>query len=196
MSGCVNITTPIAPPVELEVSPIVTPSTFDEALLYMKSNSSEKRVLGMWAVLDYLDETQTALPFIVQNLYYQQDSDVRSAAARVLGELGPLAKLSVTDLLKVMQADPSPDVQVDIAIALGKIGDPMAVPALVDNLHDYKNNNLAAFSARSISQLAGENFPDSNTSGFSLNEQGVPLIVLAAQNWWLEKGQFQDWENK
>ncbi len=196
LNGCLRSTTSMPPPAELDVSPVFTPSTFDEALLYMKSYSSEERILGMWAILDYPEELQTALPFIIQNLYYQENSDVRSAAARVLGELSTLAKPAVPDLLKVMQADSSFDVKVDIAIALGKIGDRSAVPALAKNLYDFKNTDLAAFSARSISQLTGESFPDSDSSGFRLNEEGIPLIVVAAQEWWQETGQYQDWESK
>jgi hypothetical protein len=177
--------------VEFETSPVATPSTFQQALLYMKSQSGDERILGMWAILDYPDKNQEALPIIVQNLYYQENSDVRSAAARVLGELGPSATVAVSDLINVMQSDSSSDVKIDTAISLGNIGDQSAVPALAGNLErDY---NLATLSAKSISQITGENFPDSNSSGFRLNEQGIPLIVIAAREWWEEKGQFLDW---
>lgn len=191
LSGCVRSNAVSAPPVEFEASPAATPSTFQQALVYMKSQSSDERILGMWAILDYPDKSQEALPIIIQNLYYQENSDVRSAAARVLGELGPLATVAVSDLINAMQSDSSSDVKIDTAISLGKIGDRSAVPALAGNLEgDY---TLAALSAKSISQITGENFPDSNSSGFRLNEQGVPLIVIAAREWWEEKGQFLDW---
>jgi len=162
----------------------------------MKSPSADERLLGMWAVLNYPDKNQATLPFVVQNLYYQQNSDVRSAAARVLGELGPVANMAVPDLINVLQTDSSSDVQIDIAIALGKIDDLSAVPALASNLIGYEDNNIAAFSAKSISQLTGETFPDSDSSGFRLDEHGVPLIVIAARDWWLSTGQFEDWNKK
>jgi hypothetical protein len=191
LSGCVKSNSVGTSPVELEASPVATPSTFRQALVYMKSQSSDERILGMGAMLNYPDKSQEALPIIVENLYYQENSDVRSAAARVLGELGPLATAAVSDLLTVMQSDSSSDVRIDIAISLGNIGDRRAVPALASNLE--KDNNFAAFSAKSISQITGENFPDSNSSGFRLNDAGIPLIVIAAREWWNNAGQFEDW---
>lgn len=191
LSGCVRNNSVSAPPVELEASPVATPSTFQQALVYMKSQSSDERILGMWAMLDYPDKSQEALPIIVQNLHYQENPAVRSAAARVLGELGPLATAAVFDLITVMQSDSSSDVRIDIAISLGNIGDRGAVPALAGNLE--KDYNFAAFSAKSISQITGENFPDSKSSGFRLNDEGVPLIVIAAREWWNNTGQFEDW---
>jgi hypothetical protein len=192
LSGCVRSNSVSSPPVELEASPVATPSTFQQALVYMKSQSSDERILGMWAILGYPDKSQEALPIIVQNLYYQQSLDVRSAAARVLGELGPLASTAASDLIKVMQTDSSSDVRVDIAITLGKINNLSAVPALAGNLEE-EDYDLAAFSAQSIARLTGENFPDSDSTGFRLNEQGIPLIIIVAREWWNDKGQYSDW---
>lgn len=196
LSGCGKLNLPASPPVELEVSPVAKPSSFEQALQYIRSQSIDERLLGMWAVLDYPDEIQEALPIIIQNLNYQQSSEVRSAAARVLGELGPLAKTAVPNLIDVMQTDSVADVRIDVAIALGKIEDTAAVPALAENLNLDKEYDLAAFSAKSIAQITGQSFPDSNSNGFRVDEQGVPLIVIGAREWWKDKGQFENWSEK
>jgi HEAT repeat protein len=186
-----NLST-LTPPIELELSPVPTPSTFDEAVKYMGGDSQE-RIVGMWATLRYKNKAEEAMLLIIGNMYYVPSSDVRSNAARVLGELGPIAIRAVPDLIKVMQKDESLNVQIDAARSLGKIGDTRALPALAENL--YKNNNdLAIYSAKSISLLSGETFTDSDSlGGYRLNEKGIPLIVIAARQWWENVGKYKNW---
>jgi HEAT repeat protein len=125
-----------------------------------------------------------------------ETSDVRESAARVLGELGNQAIDATPDLIIAMQNDSSINLQNEAARALGKISDKRAIPALADNL--YKSDrNLAISSAKAIAMITGEIFSDSaSDSGYKLNAQGIPFIVIDAKKWWEEKGQLQDWEYK
>lgn len=66
---------------------------------------------------------------LVRSVLYDNDEDIRIAAARLVG----LARdqNAFTDLLKLVQNDPSIRVRRQAATALGQIGDPEAVPALI-----------------------------------------------------------------
>lgn len=190
--GCVHMISP-TPPVELETTPIPTPSSFDDIVNYINSEIQEQQIVGMWAALGYQGETPITIPLIIHNLY-DPVSEVRLNAAKVLGEFGTLADQSVPDLIIVLQRDDAVDVQVEVAMALGKIGNKKAVPPLASNLFGYKSFNLAIYSAKSISMITGEVFPDSDSrGGYRVNDQGVPLIVIAAQEWWEETGKYLEW---
>ncbi|MCZ6679389.1 MAG: HEAT repeat domain-containing protein [Candidatus Poribacteria bacterium] len=59
---------------------------------------------------------------------------IRTQAAIMLGELQ--VKNAVPELIKVLAVDPVVDVRLNAAKALGKIGDPVGVPALTEALKD------------------------------------------------------------
>ena len=59
----------------------------------------------------------------------------------------------------------------------------------------YAYDGLAIECSKSIAKLTGEKFTDFDSLGYTLDENGVPLIVIDARKWWLETGQFQDWSN-
>jgi len=192
LNGCVTNTEDY--PVEPVSDPIPTPSTFNDVLLYMEDYSAEKRLTGMWAVLDYPDKADIAIPLLIQNLYYPTAPDIRERAAEILGMLGEKSVSAVPDLISVAKSDTSINVRVEVAVALGNVGDKEAVPTLVNNL--YKNHNrLGVASARSIAKITGLGFPEANSQGYTLTANGVPSIVVIAQTWWESEGQYQDWDN-
>lgn len=194
ISGCLD--KPEDYPVEFDYEPVPTPATFNDALRYMEDYSADKRSVGMWAVLNYPDEAIDAVPLLIQNLYYETSPYVRENAAGVLGLLGEEAISAVPDLITVAKNDKSINVQISVSIALGRIASPKAIPTLANNLYD-EYNDLSVPSARAIAAITGESFPDAEFQhGYRLDEDGHPLIVLVAQKWWEDEGQFKNWENE
>jgi HEAT repeats/PBS lyase HEAT-like repeat len=55
------------------------------------------------------------------------------------------------------------------------------------------DKRLALDAAVAIAQITGENFPDAESSTYQVDEAGVPLIVIAAKEWWEKEGQFKQW---
>lgn len=189
LGGCVK-----NPSVEGQSLIPATPATLSEAIENLSSVSAYERIYAAGAIRNFGEEARSALPYLIQNLSYS-NSDVRESAAEALRWLGPEAQDAVQDLIFVAQNDVAINARIAAARALGEIGANEAVPILAELL-DEENNKLAIFSAVSISNITGEEFPDSNTKGgYSLNEEGRPLIVIAAQEWWEEEGKFDDWTN-
>jgi HEAT repeat protein len=65
-----------------------------------------------------------------------KDSSVRSKAAAALTKMGPAAKPAIPALMYALMSDPSRSVRSNAACALGRIKDPIAVPALIIALKD------------------------------------------------------------
>ena len=190
--GCIPA---IEQPVELDYEIVSTPSSFDEALAYMEDYSVEKRIEGMWAVINYPDNAEEAIPLLIQNLYYETTPDIRAHAARILGVLGKESIAAVPDLIQVAQNDTSLKVQIEAATALGSISDRKAVPVLAQKMYQ-DDIELGIVSANAISQITGLKFSEANSQVYTLDENGVPLVVIAVQTWWEEEGQYQDWSNE
>jgi len=56
------------------------------------------------------------------------------------------------------------------------------------------DDGLWVASAVAIALITGEDFPDTDSSGgYYLNEEGVPLVVVAAREWWESEGKYQEW---
>ena len=192
LTSCIST---IEQPVELDHKIIPTPSNFDEALDYMEDYSAEKRMEGMWAVINYSDNAEEAIPLLIQNLYYETTPDIRARAAKVLGILGKESIIAIPDLIQIVQNDTSLKVQIEAVTALGSIGDRKAVPVLALKLYQ-DDIELGIVSANSISQITGLEFLEANSQVYSLDENGVPLVVIAVQTWWEEEGQYQDWDSE
>lgn len=179
-------------PVELTTVPPTAPATLPEVLDALSSYTAEVRITAAYAVPRFGAEAVVAVPALIQNLRYETASDVREAAAFALGELGPDARSAVPPLIDILQTDHSVNARKAAGEALGKIGESAAVPSLATSLYD-DNMWLALISARSLALIVGEGFPVAEST---LNEEGIPLLVVEARKWWEEKGKYQNWENE
>lgn len=181
------------PPVEATTVPPTVPSTLSEVIDALSSYSAEARITAALALSEYGKEAAVAVPALIQNLHYEANSDVRRSAAIALGELGPDAHSSGPDLIHVLQTDSVVRVRISAAEALGRMGATASIPALASSLYE-EDTELAIVAAVSISLIVGEDFPDAASQhGYRTNEEGIPLIVIAARQWWDQNGKDQDW---
>ncbi|MBC7875698.1 MAG: HEAT repeat domain-containing protein [Anaerolineales bacterium] len=176
-------------------------STLQELITNISSEDIATRIVSIYALEKYGDEAISALPALISNLN-ANDLDLRAAAIYALGKLGPEAKVAVPDLIEALKNDNYIHNRSDAAIALGEIGDLSSIPALGACLFDNSDDRIERFDykdpiycAKSIAKITGEKFTDSDSTGYRLNENHIPLIVLDARKWWLETGQFQNWES-
>ncbi|MFO0746787.1 MAG: HEAT repeat domain-containing protein [Myxococcota bacterium] len=83
-----------------------------------------------------------------------QDEDVRAAAAETLGVMGPVAKVpEATKALLAKVSDRKPTVRGHVAIALGQIGVPEAVPPLVKRLERERDEEALAAAIWALGEL-------------------------------------------
>ena len=198
--GCAMKPTPTptaSPAAETWHSPPPTPpASLPELIEVLSSYSAEARIGAARALGAMGPDAEAAVPALANNLYYEGAHEVRRAAAWALGEIGPAARPAVP-LLIVVLLDDSVHAREAAAIALGKIQDPTAVPGLASSLDD-QSQFVQVSSAEALAQLTGQSFPGSPPSelgGYTLNESGEALIVLAASDWWKEEGWRQDWSH-
>ncbi len=177
------------------VPPPTPPATLPELIAVLSGYNAEARIGAARALGAMGSDAEVAVPALTRNLYYNGAGDVREAAAWALGEIGPGAKSAVPVLIVVLLTD-SMHARKEAAIALGKIGDPAAIPALASSLYD-ESPWVRIASAEAIAQLTDQSFPGappSNGGGYILNEEtGEAIIVLAAREWWENEGWQQDW---
>lgn len=177
-------------------SPLPTaPSSLQELVISLSSADYRVRLAAIYALSEIGPSAEPAVDALTQNLSHDF-SDVRVASADALGAIEEGAKSAVPALIKMLCFDEYVHARVSAAKALGKIGDTSAVPFLADiltNTENYKHLSIA--SAFALAQLTNQAFPDSQpgTHGYQLNENGEPLLVIAAREWWQKKGQYQDW---
>ncbi len=103
-------------------------------------------------------------------------ADVRTQAARALGERRAPLDLAVERLMERAKADPDPTVRLQAIIALGRIGNPMAVPVLLPVLAD--SDLYLAFIARVALRRIGD--WKAAAEGLHSDDQAIRLGVLAA----------------
>jgi len=170
-------------------------STLAQLMLDMSSDEAAVRLVSTYALEGYGNQAVVAIPLLVANLA-DEDFDVRLASAYVLGRLGPAAKAAVPDLIRALENDSYFRVRVEAAEALGSIGDRTAVPALALALLDDipPSHRVAIACAHSIATITGEEFRDSKSTSYWLDDTGLPLLVVDAREWWHSTGQFLDWE--
>jgi hypothetical protein len=181
--------------VEEHPPPPTPPSTIPELIdVLMGDYGDEARIGAAYALGEMGEKATPAIPALIKNLFHDGPYEVRLQAAWALGEIGPNAQSSVPMLIAVMFKD-FVHVRRAAAEALGKIGDVSTIPALVQALDD-EHSFVGIYAAESIAILANQDFPEVGASGFTLDENGVPLIVKAAKLWWEQNGQFQDWTNQ
>lgn len=174
------------------------PSTVTELVVSLSDPDHRARLAAIYALRDMGSAAEPAVPALIAALS-DTVSDVRVAAADALGEIGPKAAPAVPALIEVLRSDDFVHARVSAAEALGKIGDVSAVPALADILWDQEAReediSIPIKAAQAIAQLTDNSFPDSGpgSHGYRLNDDGEPLIVIAAQEWWQNKGMHQEW---
>ena len=78
----------------------------------------------------------TAVPALLEVLKQNDSAETQQAAAYAIGEMGSMAGAAVPALIKMLQTtnDPWGFVNDTAAEALGKIGDPASIPALIEAL--------------------------------------------------------------
>ena len=181
-----------------EESNLPTPAlTFPELVKNISSDNMSIRLVSIYALEDYGDLAETVVPQLITSLYVD-DFDVRRASAYILGKLGYKAKSAVPALIYVLEYDDSLQAREMAAIALGKIGDRSAVPSLATTLSEEESTMdkyvILINCAKSIAYITGEGFTELDSLGYTLNQDGVPLIIMDARIWWENDGQFQNWD--
>lgn len=168
------------------------PTDITGLIVVLQSQDVEARIQATRVLGNMGPAAQPAVPALTQNLYHY-NFEVRRAAAEALGKVGPGAQSSVPVLIVTLLEDSFVHARGAAAEALGKIGESMTVPALAAALAD-ESDSVQIQSAISLALLTGQEFPDLDTNGgYSLNQEGVPLIVEAAKGWWENEGRYQDW---
>ncbi len=195
IAGCNPAPVASTPTPVIETSNLPTPaSTLSELIRGASSEDMAVRLVSIYALESYSSHVDEVTPLLIENLK-SNDSDIREAAAYVLGTFGSKANIAVPDLI-ILLKDRSSHVKREAIIALEFIGDTTAVPDLANMLFIYEKDFLGINAAEAISSITGENFSNSGRGVYEMNEQGITLIVLDAQKWWEEEGQFQDWDNQ
>ena len=196
ISGCRTVSAvTISPtsPVELSNgSPPAIPTSIPDLITALSSSSAEVRIGAAHRLGNMGPAAQPAVPALARNLNYPHTYDVREAAAEALGAIGPTAKPSIPVLIVVLLTDSSLHVRRASAEALERIGDVSAIPALASGLAD-QDSGVEVQCAKAIAALAHQDFPDANSTIYRVGNDGVPLIVTAAREWWQSEGQTQTW---
>jgi HEAT repeat protein len=198
VSSCEQKT--IMPTVEViaeESANLPTPaSTLPELVRNMSSDDMAVRLVSIYEIEKYGSQALIALPDLIDNLQVD-DSDVRVASIIALGHLGSSAKEAIPDLVSILHHDSYIHASDAAATALGLIGDRAIIPDLAIALfaeNPYQSYDVAISCAKSISMITEEKFTDfDSTTGYLIDKNGIPLIVIDARKWWLERGQFQNW---
>jgi HEAT repeat protein len=111
---------------------------------------------------------KAAIPSLTKILR-DRDASVRAAAAKALGETGPLGEPAVGELISFLDKDKSIDERLEACVALGNIGPgaKAAVPALAQSLLHDKSFHVRVNAAGSLGQIARD------------PEKAVPALVEA-----------------
>jgi HEAT repeat protein len=182
-------------PYEEETLP--TPAKqLDEVIRNISSDDPGVRLVSIRALANFGDEAIRAIPALRKALL-DRSPDIQINAAIQLGRLGSNAVDAVPDLQAILEKDMVGDnVRAVAARSLGEIGSPTSVPSLAKTLY-VDNEFLAIDAAEAIAKITGIHFTESGNQGiYSLNDQGIPYIVIDARKWWQEKGQYQDWKGE
>lgn len=193
-----NFETPAAASIESLEHPtpepliiVTTESTVSDLIEELSSDNVETRLNAAFVLISIGPEAEPAIPALIENLNYQEAYEVRMTAAEALGAIGPAAKVAIPDLINLLQTD-FVHVRRAAATALGQIKSPVAVPVLADALYD-DDKGTAINAAKSLGIITRENFPELHSVGATLDENGIPVVVSAAREWWETYGQHQNW---
>jgi HEAT repeat protein len=97
---------------------------------------------------------KAAVP-VLTSLLRENEATLRAAAAKALGETGPLAEPAVGELTKVLDKDPDDDARLRACIALGNIGPGAraAVPVMISSLLHDKFLGVRVNTAGALGQI-------------------------------------------
>jgi HEAT repeat protein len=116
--------------------PVVNGDSLSTWVRWLRSKSSDERLEAAQALGAFGPEGRAAVRPLCDALK-DENGRVRQAAAEALGAMGPEARAAVGPLLAAMKADENEGpVRVACIVALGRIGDPAARPALIAALND------------------------------------------------------------
>lgn len=196
LSGCASCAVAIGPH---DPSPLPTaPSTIPELIESLSDPDYRVRLVATGALGEMGTAAEQAVPALIVTLS-DDVSDIRAASAEALGEIGPASAPAVPALIETLRSDEFAHARANAARALGKIGDTSAIPALAETLWDSESQETYPFvpinAAKAIAWLTNKPFPDSEpgSHGYALDDDGTPLLVLAAQDWWESEGQYLAW---
>ncbi len=167
------------------------PRTLSELIQDLQEENYCVRRSAALALAEMGEEASSAVPELTRLLYSDGPWELRSAAAFALGEIGSASKPAVPVLIAALLGD-FVHVQSAAADALGKIGDRSAVPALALALRTDQTES-AIDAAEALAILTGQEFPGLGRPAYELNEESLPLLVVAAQQWWDQTGRFESW---
>lgn len=192
LSGCNNYQqTPI-----VEVVYPTPADNLPELIVNLSSDNLLVQIASTREIYKYGKAADAAIPILINNLYADA-SPLRISTIVALDEIGEGSIIAVPDLIWVLENDEHPIVRRHTASTLGNLGDSRAIPVLASILYQedeiFADEFLPMVCADAIARITGENFTDAGESGFTLDDEGVPLILLDAKKWWEELGQFQDW---
>lgn len=174
------------------------PSTMPDLIASLSDPDYQVRLASIYALMDMGPAAEPAVSALI--IVLSDDvSDVRTAAAYALGGIGPAGASAVPALVQVLRSDEYGHARVAAAESLGRIGDTSAVPILAEVLWDQEAHmSLHIKASQAIAWLTGADFPDCEPGphGYKLNDEGEPLIVMAAREWWMGEGQYQEWPAK
>lgn len=143
-------------------------------------------------------EARSAVPALTDVLQSYDAVPVRRAAADALGRIGDSSAVPVLasilyeeviegtceELVSRYPDDCRLDSNSRSCSCGGEIGRTMG----------HGDEGLMVEAAVAIALITGEKFPDADSSGgYRLDEDGVPLIITAAREWWESEGQYQKW---
>jgi len=190
--GCANFSSQGEVLANQEYLPLPTPANnLPDLIKGLSSTSDAVRIVSAGALQYYGKDAIVAVPALIDNLH-ARNYEVQISAAVALGLLGPSAKDAVQDLIPLLEPTNTHQLRTSVADALGKIRDPLAVPYLAKFLYE-DNSFLTGRISNAIGNIVHVDFAELNEPGFTLNDQGVPLIVVDARAWWENVGRYQDW---
>jgi hypothetical protein len=198
------ILTDCSPSVVLSSTPLMedsvlptAASTLPELINNLSDDDMAVRLVSIGALEKYGNDAVPAIPKLIMNLQ-AEDFDVRKAAADILGIMGSKAQEAVPELMEMLQRDTYYHARLAAAKALGEIRDPRAIPVLVAVIFEDGDSmyNAPIICAESISKITGERFTNEGSKSYTINENGIPIIVLDARNWWVKEGQYKNWSAK
>jgi len=170
-------------------------STMSELIASLSDPDYHVRLASIYALRDMGSAAEPAVSALI--IVLSDDvSDVRTAAAYAFGAIGPAGASAVPALVQVLRSDKYGPARVAAAESLGRIGDTSAVPILAEVLWDQgAHMSLRIEVSQATAWLTGAEFPDCEPGphAYKLNDEGEPLIVIAAREWWMSEGQYQEW---